>query len=128
MLLQRIGSLLLLGAVLASLNLHLALTQTAAWAGMLSDYGNQTGSFREAVEMTFGGDYPCELCSLVKESTPATNQDSKPAIEEASKILLLIPKGRVTLLPNTPSSESFAQLDEQGRFYFMSPETPPPRV
>ncbi|WOO39281.1 hypothetical protein [Rubellicoccus peritrichatus] len=128
MLLRRVGSLLMLSAVLASLNLHLALTQTAAWAGMLSDYGEQTGSFREAVEMTFGGDYPCELCGLVEQSIPVSDNESAPALEQAAKVLLLIPSDKVCFPLNLFSAKSYASPDEQGRFCFMSPETPPPRI
>ncbi len=42
-----------------------AVLQTAAWAGMLADYGSTYG-IRKAVKMTFDGEHPCPMCRKIR--------------------------------------------------------------
>lgn len=44
----------------------LAVMQFIAWGGMLWDYSKQ-GSLIEAVESTFNGENPCNLCLTIQE-------------------------------------------------------------
>ncbi len=45
----------------------LNLLQVLAWGNMLQDYA-QERSLSEAAEMTFSGEYPCEMCRKIAEA------------------------------------------------------------
>lgn len=49
--------------------------QTIAWGSMLIAFSSN-GSLAEAVDKTFDGEHPCELCKLVKETK--REEDKKP--------------------------------------------------
>jgi hypothetical protein len=78
-----------------------ALLQTAAWAGMLADYGSAYG-IRKAVEMTFDGEHPCAMCRKIGEDR---KRESKPDL----------PGGSIDKLakkdPGFPSSAPLAVTD-----------------
>ena len=63
-----------IGLVLAALALfsiaggHWAVLQSVAWVEMLHDYAQKTGSVAVAVEQTFDGAHPCELCREIATS------------------------------------------------------------
>ena len=74
----------LLGVVVC---LHLtggqwALLQTAAWVGMLADYGRSHG-IEKAVAMTFDGDHPCDLCRKIEAAKK--RESSPPCPAESAK-------------------------------------------
>ena len=87
--LVRLGHCLLLFALLASLNLHWVLVQAVAWTQMLVDYESQTGSLSDAVDMTFNGQNPCNLCEFVEQVLPTSDIEQKKINEVDSKITLL---------------------------------------
>ncbi len=127
--LQRLGSCLLLMALLASLNIHWAALQGVAWANMLRTESERVETLQEAIERTFGGDYPCEICVTVKENweTPAAG-DQAPGDESLTK---------VKLLPLTLSPVRLAHIHRDGQPLADTqtgyrqvnlPEVPPPRV
>src|SRR4051794_17579576 len=61
----RLGNIFLIVALLAATGTHWALLQSVAWTTMLA--GNlRTGSFSEAVQKTFDGKHPCNLCKEIK--------------------------------------------------------------
>lgn len=49
---------------------HWGMLQVVAWTGMLIDY-SRDNTFADAVEMTFGGEYRCEICKQVDEGIAA---------------------------------------------------------
>ncbi len=107
-----------------SLGLHWAVLQTAAWAGMLVTY-SQNASWETAVNKTFDGQHPCQLCRLVKagrsaEKTPET-QLKTSKIEACSPVTLVI---QVTS-PDVAALEPLDSPCPDGRF--ESPLSPPPR-
>lgn len=55
----------------------LALLQGVAWVGMISNFAIQGDEFSEAVEKTFDGKNPCQLCHVVQ--TAQDEQDEEPA-------------------------------------------------
>ena len=107
-----------------SLGLHWAVLQTAAWAGMLVTY-SQDASWQTAVDKTFDGQHPCQLCRLVKtgrsaEKTPET-QLKTSKIEACSPVTLVIDL-------NSPDVSVLVSLElpcPVGRT--DSPLSPPPR-
>lgn len=44
---------------------HWAVLQSVAWAQMLTDYARASGSVVTAVEQTFDGEHPCDLCRRI---------------------------------------------------------------
>lgn len=58
--------MLLVVALLAATGGHWLFLQSVAWTTMLSD-NLQEYSFTEAVQRTFDGEHPCQLCSQIKE-------------------------------------------------------------
>lgn len=75
-----------LGLIFAALALfsiaggHWAVLQTVAWAEMLHDCGQRTGSLAVAAEQTFDGQHPCELCLQIAAAREreAKSQSEKP--------------------------------------------------
>ncbi|MGE9292103.1 MAG: hypothetical protein ACQKBW_00695, partial [Puniceicoccales bacterium] len=85
---------------------------------------------REAIERTFGGEYPCEICGLVDANLLKEPKPLKAARQaEYLSVKLLLPRAerlsptavgqRVPLPP---------MIHEQAAVLPSLPETPPPRV
>ncbi len=84
-----------LGFVFAALALfsiaggHWAVLQSVAWAEMLRDYTQKTGSVALAAEQTFDGAHPCELClqiaSAKQQEGKAQSDKQKPADQKTAK-------------------------------------------
>ena len=84
-----------LGLVLAALAFfsiaggHWAVLQTVAWAEMLRDYTQKTGSVALAVEQTFDGAHPCELCLQIatakQQEAKVQGDKQKPADQKTAK-------------------------------------------
>lgn len=87
--LRCLGIVFSLMAIMAASHLHLGITQLVAWGTMLNDYSEQTDDIREVFDMTFGGEFPCELCRTVKASMPAKDTDDRTSFENIGKIVLL---------------------------------------
>ncbi len=51
--------------------------QTIAWGNMLHDYSTER-NFSEAAEMTFSGDYPCEMCRRIAEAKFQESENHHP--------------------------------------------------
>jgi hypothetical protein len=75
-------------ALVLSLGLHWTALQSAAWLGMIVKY-SQDASIEEALEKTFDGEHPCELCKLVEQGTKQQGQDEKKASDAIKKLDLL---------------------------------------
>jgi hypothetical protein len=55
----------------------LNLMQLVAWGTMLRDYADDR-SLSEAADMTFSGEYPCEMCRKIAEARMKENQPDQP--------------------------------------------------
>lgn len=68
----------------------LNLMQMLAWGNMLHDYSGER-SMTEAAEMTFSGDYPCEMCRRIAETRAeqATEPSPEPLKNEERNSLRL---------------------------------------
>ena len=82
------GKWLLLGVLLVSMGGHLALLQTIAWSNMLVEF-SAGSSLGEAVEKTFDGEHPCELCKVVEKSKDGEKE--KPALKAGMKMEIALP-------------------------------------
>lgn len=65
-----------------SIGVPWGVVQGFAWARMLVSYAGQT-SLMQAVEMTFDGEHPCELCQLARKAQNKPAPQS-PAPEKAA--------------------------------------------
>lgn len=92
---------------MVSMGGHLVLLQTIAWGSMIFSYSDKA-PFSEAVEKTFDGEHPCELCKLVKETKreeekkPVTLAMKKQDVVLASMIMAPVPRGTDLVPASTP--------------------------
>ncbi|HEV2328419.1 MAG TPA: hypothetical protein VGY56_06485 [Verrucomicrobiae bacterium] len=120
--LLRLGKLVVVCALVATLSAHWALLQTVAWTSMLA--GNlQSCSFHDAVARTFDGRHPCPLCKAI---AAGQKSEQKNQINFGQQKLEFPPvEKRLVLIAPSPveisSPDTFAAATSQ------KPPTPPPR-
>jgi hypothetical protein len=120
--LLRLGKVVVVIALVATMGAHWALLQTVAWTTMLA--GNlQCHSFHDAVATTFDGRHPCPLCKAIaaarqsEQKSHLTFEPLKLEFPPVEETLVLLAPSRVEIpCPNT-CAESIPQR----------PPTPPPR-
>jgi hypothetical protein len=101
---KRFGKIFLVLALATMLGAHWALLQTVAWTTMLAD-NLHSGSFQSAVEKTFDGNHPCEMCRAIaagKQSEKKTEfslQSQKLEFPPAKQNFVLIAPSQFQLLP-----------------------------
>jgi hypothetical protein len=119
----RLGKMLVVVALVATLGAHWALLQTVAWTTMLAD-NLHCGSFCDAVTKTFDGKHPCCLCRAIaagkksEKKDEFTPQNLKFEFLPAKENPVLVAPASFQLLPQL---NSFAESLPQ------EPQTPPPR-
>jgi hypothetical protein len=86
--LLRAGKMILVLTLVVSLGGHHALLQTIAWGNMFVTFSSQD-SFSEAVEKTFDGKHPCELCKVVEKSKES--EERKPLLKAEMKMEIALP-------------------------------------
>ena len=109
---------------------HWGLLQTVAWAEMLRDYSQRSGSLAAAAAQTFDGAHPCELCREIQAAkskerkenptVPATKGDAKVKALLADSFLRPFVRMTGKLSVSGARSISAPTRTEQ-------PPTPPPR-
>lgn len=62
-----------------------SLMQGVAWLGMLTEYTVNETSFEKALEQTFDGQDPCELCHFIQESQDSEKSESLPETVKKKK-------------------------------------------
>lgn len=119
----RLGKMLVVLALVATLGAHWTLLQTVAWTAMLAD-NLQAGSFHDAVTKTFDGNHPCCLCKAIaagkksEKKNAFTAPNLKFEFPPAKENPVLIAPASFQLLPQANSfADSFPQ----------TPPSPPPR-
>ncbi len=121
---QRIGNLLLIVALLAATGGHWALLQSVAWTSMLAEH-MQSESFSAAMEQTFDGKHPCPLCCAIAAAKKSDKKTEFPLSAQKIEFPPLAP-GLVLLAPT-----AFQLLTAHDTFAdspILTPPTPPPRV
>jgi hypothetical protein len=121
--LKRIGHLLLIVALIATIGGHWAVLQTVAWTTMLAD-NLQRDSFVEAVSKTFDGEHPCKMCHDISAGKQA---EKKSAFAPTAKKLEFV---SVPARYVFGGSENFYLLPEPNhRAHQLAhrPPVPPPR-
>jgi hypothetical protein len=122
--LKKAVAILTLTCLLSASGGHLVLIQGVAWSKMLIDYSKQT-SFGVAIQETFDGEHPCEICKKVEiESKKQQKQetkllDIKKELFGFEKSLILIP----VVTQESHSTETFSVLVRN-----HPPQSPPPKI
>ena len=100
------------------------LLQGVAWVNMICEY-SQLVPLPEAAQMTFSGQYPCELCKIIAEKRQSENTKYATSFKYEKKAVspsLLVEDQIVSAAPQ------FFLVSEP---FFLSrseaPPTPPPR-
>ncbi len=125
-----------LGLVFAALALfsiaggHWAVLQSFAWAEMLHDYTQRTGSIAVAVEQTFDGQHPCELCQRIQMAKAKEHQEAPatPVKKDDAKVKALLADARLRPFVFTARAALVPRADPaNGPSRTEQPPTPPPR-
>lgn len=113
-----------------SVGLHWSALQVVGWVSMAVEF-SRTRPMATALEMTFDGKHPCELCKLVQGKGPLSEGEEPSHPESKSEIKLLAatiwenPLGRLSrscLISSIPDEQRLASLARE------RPLLPPPRV
>lgn len=122
---QRLAKLLVLLAAVQLLGGHWVVLQSAAWVGMLVSY-SQGESVVAALEKTFDGAHPCDLCKVVKSGRD--EEQRKPVVETVLKQeAVLVVKVEVPR-PAQTTMEFLAPLERAGEAWSAVPTQPPRAV
>ena len=125
-----------LGLVFAALALfsiaggHWAVLQSVAWAEMLHDYTQRTGSIAVAVEQTFDGQHPCELCQQIQVAKAKEHKEAPtaPATKDDAKVKALVADSVLRPFVRTAEEVLFLRaVSVCGPSRTEQPPTPPPR-
>jgi hypothetical protein len=121
---MRIGRLLAVIALLNFAGAHWVVLQSIAWSSMLAKQV-QHSRLAEAVQKTFDGAHPCDLCKGISR---AQEKERKPTVPvEIGKLPLLFANGEI-LIAVRPFSTS---TDDVAKLFPLRPHrpvSPPPRV
>jgi hypothetical protein len=116
--------MVLILALLTAMGAHRIALQSVAWTTMIWSY-SATASFVEAVEKTFDGEMPCDLCTRVISSDDSGISELAPQPVPELKGLLqpvLSPLNRTAVAARYFSSSS------TGTLLHYPPPLPPPRL
>ena len=109
---------------------HWALLQSVAWVEMLRDYSQQTGSIAVAVEQTFDGQHPCELCQQIQVAKAKERKEAPtaPTTKDDAKAKALVAGSVLCPFVRTAEEVFFPRaLSAAGPRRSEQPPTPPPR-
>ncbi len=102
--------------------------QVVGWARMIRDY-SQVMPVARAVERTFDGSAPCDLCTIAQAGQAATRDTKSPAtLGEATEKILLIAESAPALVLVAPDLSWPGVANDAGLTRTESVPVPPPRV
>jgi len=120
---QRIGNLLLIVALLAATGGHWALLQSIAWTSMLADH-MQSESFGVSLVQTLDGRHPCKLCCAIAAAKKSEKKTEFPLSAQRIEFPPLTP-GLVLFGPTAFQLLSLSDTFADSTVH--TPPTPPPR-
>jgi len=118
----RLAKLLAFVAVIQILGGHWMVLQSAAWVGMVIDFA-QRESLPVAIEKTFDGGHPCNLCETV---TKGRSLEQKT---EAAKLVVkfeAVLSHQLVLAEPVGTRWEYPQIFRAQGARFFPPPTPPP--
>jgi hypothetical protein len=120
----RLGKVLVVFALVATISAHWALLQTVAWTSMLAS-NLQSSSLPKAVAMTFDGQHPCPICKAI-DAGKKSEQKNQVSFEK-QKLEFPPVAGSLVLVAPSPLEHS-PRPDFPAKSIFFKPLTPPPRA
>ena len=99
--------------------------QGLAWANMIREY-SEVVPFKQAVQMTFSGQYPCALCKAIADKKQSENTQVAALFKHEKQIASSV----LPVPPRAPGSspQTFAALVLHYQTRSEVPPTPPPRT
>lgn len=112
--------------VCLSLGMHRGVLQTVAWARMLADFAAER-PLLEAVEMTFDGEHPCELCRIAQDKEPASPSQPLEHASGLKKLFAVVCDASAPVFSSPEVPRPKPDLRRVKVKLMQQPETPPPR-
>ena len=103
---------------------HWAALQSIAWMGMTIQYSRADG-FSTALQKTFSGEHPCNLCKVVQEGRQAEKKQAALKLETRIDLFLSF---SYCLVESPVFADDPTPALVQGYFRPERPPTPPPRI
>ena len=125
---QRVGALLALLAILASYGGHWGVLQTVAWSGMVIQYSRDAGLV-QGIQDTFDGEHPCSLCTQISEAKRQALPDTELAIPVTHPPVRHFAGVGALLVPPSTKYRSILPAEKFSPDQSLDrPPIPPPRV
>jgi hypothetical protein len=121
---SRLAKWLVVSALVLATGGHWAILQSVAWFGMFVNF-SQTEPVIVALEKTFDGRHPCQLCKAVQAGKQSEKKQEMQKVE--TKLDFWLARNTAQLFPPPPFSVVSAQR-ESAPVRAESPPTPPPRL
>lgn len=121
---MRCGKWLTVLALVLGIGGHWFLLQSAAWVGMAVTY-SKSEPVSVALEKTFGGKFPCQLCKFVKEGKASEKKRDIPKFDP--KLEFTFDAGTCGLFPPRPFRH-FTPQSQRADVFAEAPLPPPPRA
>jgi hypothetical protein len=102
---------------------HWLVLQSVAWTGMLLEY-SQESSFGTAMQKTFDGEHPCDLCKTIQGAGKQTLPGGLALVAPDIKGVL---SECLVLEPPPVRSFVYSSLDRRAEVVCGAPTSPPPR-
>ena len=104
---------------------HWTVLQSVAWVGMVVSYTQTDDSLASAVEKTFDGQHPCDLCEVVKDGRNADReQDVQKTLVKLDGVLV---EQRALPLPRVMATDYDESAPSEWAALQAGVPTPPPR-
>jgi hypothetical protein len=120
---RRFGHALVVFALVVSVGGHWAVLQSVAWVSMAVHFA-QTDPLIVALEKTFDGKHPCDLCKVVQQGKTSKTPSDSPKVQTRLDLCLFerpafLQCALPHLRPTPPRMPCFGRAD--------APPVPPPR-
>lgn len=116
--------LVVITALAVGTGAHWMVLQSVAWTGMLYDY-SRDASLTEAVQKTFDGRHPCNLCLTIESTEKQQHgQDAEQPVPVIRGVLDPV----VTVSAPVFVFVVYPRLEEEAESFAQTPPRPPPRV
>ena len=121
---RRLAHIILVLALSASIGLHWAFLQSAAWVNMVVSY-SRDGGFAEAVQKTFDGEHPCARCKEIQKGQDTEKKNESRSVQQKIEFFH---EESVAFVASLPVSEQVFAIHEVSlQVRPVSPAVPPPR-
>ena len=122
---NRAAQFLIAVLLIVSVGGHWAFLQSVAWVSMVIDF-SKTAPLSVAVEKTFDGKHPCNLCKIVKHGQES--EQKQDAIKEKIKTDSWLLAAAVTFESPQPCVERTSYIQPILLPLSEAPPLPPPRA